>query len=1033
MALDRKAQPVAATIERRRAVAPAVQRSAAPAAPSTSRALQRRLGNHATQLFIARAVQQPKSTRLPKNVSKPNESSELEAEEAARKVVRMPQPAKPATPKQTASGTVQRAEAAPPSKPAVVPASTRVSLPGGTPLPPSVRSFMEPRFGANFGNVRIHTGEAAAQQSAHLNASAFTVGEHVFFARNKFQPESAGGRELIAHELAHTVQQGGAVQRSVDATVTQRSEPRVQRLGIKDALNWIADKARYIPGFTLLTIVLGMNPINWAPVERSGANILRALLELIPVAGPLLAQALEGYGIFAKVGAWLDGKVRALGLVGSALKKALDEFLDSLGWKDIFRLDDVYERGKRIFTEPVDRLLSFGKALVTDILGFIREAILLPLAKIAQTTRGYDLLKAVMGQDPITGEQVPRNAETLIGGFMKFIGQEDVWERMKQANAVARAWAWFQEAVQGLVGFVKQIPALFISALKSLEIIDLVLPPKAFIKIVGVFGSFALQFFTWAGNAVWKLLEIIFDVVSPNALAYIKKTGAALKSILKNPIPFVRNLIRAAKLGFTNFADRFLEHLKAGLLDWLTGSLPGIYLPKSFSLVEIAKFAFSVLGLSWANIRQKLVKAIGETAVKVLETGFDIVVTLVRDGPAAAWDKIKEQLTNLKDMVIDGIIDMVVGIVVKKAVPKLIAMFIPGAGFISAILSIYDTIKVFIEKLARIVQVVKSFVDSIVAIAEGAIDAAAARVESTLAGLLSLAISFLAGFVGLGNVAEKVMGVIEKVRAPIDKALDWLVNWIVTMAKSLFAKVVGKKDDRTEQQKQADFTKAMSEAEAVKTKPDAAEESIRKELPGIKKKYRLESLELVVDSEDASSETVHISGSMSPPKSGPKGKLKKEPGNKANPVEFKWVKPAVAAYPAINVVVGGKPVVAKPLGTTAVGGLNIGVTYGDALAIKNDAVLEVKPVVTGNAVKDNMNKVLKANDYNRETGSDAPRDTDHIVEKQLGGPDALSNLWPLNESTNRSSGSIVRNEIARILALYPKWKTLAGKWIKLKF
>src|SRR5439155_20510650 len=112
-----------------------------------------------------------------------------------------------------------------------------------------------------------------------------------------------------------------------------------------------------------------------------------------------------------------------------------------------------------------------------------------------------------------------------------------------------------------------------------------------------------------------------------------------------------------AKLGFHNFADHFLTHLKAGLIDWLTGSLPGIYIPKAFSLVEIAKFTFSVLGLTWANIRQKLVKATSETVVKALETCFDIVVTLVRDGPAAAWDKIKEQLANLKDMSIGAITD----------------------------------------------------------------------------------------------------------------------------------------------------------------------------------------------------------------------------------------------------------------------------------------------------------------------------------------------------------------------------------------
>src|SRR5262249_33487097 len=111
-----------------------------------------------------------------------------------------------------------------------------------------------------------------------------------------------------------------------------------------------------------------------------------------------------------------------------------------------------------------------------------------------------------------------------------------------------------------------------------------------------------------------------------------------------------------------------------------------------------------------------------------------------------------------------------------------------GAGFISAILSIYDTIMVFVNKISQIIQVVKGFIDSIVAIAAGQIGAAATRVENALAGVLSLAINFLAGFAGLGKVADKIMGVINKIRAPIDKALDWLVNWIVTAAKTLFAK-----------------------------------------------------------------------------------------------------------------------------------------------------------------------------------------------------------------------------------------------------
>jgi hypothetical protein len=693
----------------------------------------------------------------------------------------------------------------------------------GEPLSPAIQSAIETSLQVDLRSVRVRTDPQAQSIAKRLGTRAVTYGTQILLGPG----ERVTDLPLMAHEVAHVAQQQGmprlqgfapdphdvyeheahqtsaAVVRGEPFTVRERtSGPRVQGfdLGLPNPLDYFANKANLIPGFRMFTIILGVNPINMSRVDRSAANILRALIEFLP-GGGLITQALDNHGVFDKVGAWVEQQIQTLGLVGSAIKQAMIDFIASLSLDDILDLGGVWERAKRIFTDPIDRIINFAKGLVTGIIQFIKDAILMPLAKLAEGTRGWDLLIAVLGRNPITGEAVPRTAETLIGGFMKLIGQEDVWENMKRANAIGRAWAWFQGAITALMGFVAQIPTLAMNAFKALELVDIILVPRAFAKVAAVFGNFIGNFISWAGTAVWNLLEIIFDVVSPGALRYIKRAGAALKSILKNPLPFIGNLVKAAKLGFQNFATNFGTHLKAGLIDWLTGSLPGIYIPKAFSLSEIIKFVFSVLGLSWANVRQKLVKVVGETAVKAMETGFDIVITLVTQGPAAAWDKIKDQLANLKDMVIGGITDFVIDMVVKKAIPKLIAMFIPGAGFISAILSIYDTIMVFVNKISKIIQVVTGFIDSLVAIAGGTIAAAATRVETTLAGLLSLAISFLAGFIGLGRVSDKVMGVINKVRAPIDKALDWLINWIVTMAKKLFAMAFGKKDGETDQSK----------------------------------------------------------------------------------------------------------------------------------------------------------------------------------------------------------------------------------------
>ena len=65
---------------------------------------------------------------------------------------------------------------------------------------------MEPRFGQDFGNVRVHTNETAARSAATLRAAAYTVGSHIAFAPERYAPHTGAGRRLLAHELAHVVQ-----------------------------------------------------------------------------------------------------------------------------------------------------------------------------------------------------------------------------------------------------------------------------------------------------------------------------------------------------------------------------------------------------------------------------------------------------------------------------------------------------------------------------------------------------------------------------------------------------------------------------------------------------------------------------------------------------------------------------------------------------------------------------------------------------------------------------------------------------------
>jgi hypothetical protein len=799
------------------------RRSSSPPAVSVRSAVAPNLAQLPTHPANQAAVTARNSVQVQTSLrlSSPNDPAEKEAAATARKIMRMPVPESSVSYVSTGMGGVFREVKkedsdnrvklpAPTVRPSAAPtiltmqeerkiqrqaegqspvssnvaANIQNNIAVGSPLPMTVRRFMEPRFGADFSGVRIHTGNESANLNRQLNAQAFAVSNHIFFGKDKLNPESHEGKELIAHELTHTIQQGAAVQRSEEVSVTQQSPTQVQRLGISDALNYFADKANLIPGFRMFTIILGVNPINMSAVDRSAANILRALVGFIP-GGELIIQALDNYGVFDKVGNWVEQQIRTLGMTGAAIKQAVTQFLDSLGWSDIFNLGGVWERAKRIFTEPIDRIINFAKGLVSGVIQFIKDAILMPLAKLAQGTRGWDLLIAVLGKNPITGEAVPRTAETLIPGFLKLIGQEEVWENMKKANALGRAWAWFQGAMNALMGFVSQIPTLAVNAFKSLELMDIVLLPRAFAKVAAVFGNFIGNFIDWAGTAVWNLLEIIFAVVAPGVMPYIAKAKAAFRTILKDPIAFVGNLVRAGKLGFEMFASNILEHLKAALIKWITGPLgdAGVYIPKSFSLMEIIKLVLSVLGLTWQNIRSKLVKIIPEPVLVGLEKTAGILVTLIKDGPAAAWEQIKAELSELKDQLIAQVTQMITTEVVKAAVVKLLSMLNPAGAVVQAIIAIYNTVTFFIEKINQIAAVVASFIDSISAIASGQVANAAKKVEQTMANTLTVIIAFLAKFAGAGNIPNKLVGIIKKIRQPIDKGLDKIVGWLGNMLK----------------------------------------------------------------------------------------------------------------------------------------------------------------------------------------------------------------------------------------------------------
>lgn len=156
-------------------------------------------------------------------VNEPNDLFEVEADRVADQVMRMPSGDLSAwnrpAPTLQLMPSVMRSEGA--ATPAVTPEVERNIAGmhgGGRPLDDSTQSFFEQRMGADFSNVRVHTDATAVQTSRDINARAFTIGNDIAFNAGEYNPNTAVGKHLLAHELTHTIQQGAS------SEIAQRAE-----------------------------------------------------------------------------------------------------------------------------------------------------------------------------------------------------------------------------------------------------------------------------------------------------------------------------------------------------------------------------------------------------------------------------------------------------------------------------------------------------------------------------------------------------------------------------------------------------------------------------------------------------------------------------------------------------------------------------------------------------------------------------------------------------------------------------------------
>lgn len=463
-----------------------------------------------------------------------------------------------------------------------------------------------------------------------------------------------------------------------------------------------------------------------------------------------------------------------------------------------------------------------------------RERLLGPLTAMARKAPSYDLLALALGRDPISGHAVEQSAGAIVGAVAALVpGGTELIARLRESGAIQRAGAWLSAEVPKLGLSWEAISGLFGRALDSLSSADMLDPTAAWARVAGIFAAPVARLTAFAAGAVEKLQEIAFESalalgggMGDQIMAVLRRGGAVLGSVFRDPIGFAGNLMSAVRGGLGAFMGNIGKHLQTGVLGWLTGALRGVIeLPQRFDLRGIVSVVLQLLGLTWTRLRERLVGRLGAPRVAFLERSVDFVQRIATEGLPAVWEKILEFASGLTDTVFGAIREWITNNIVTAAITRIVTMFNPAGALIQAIMSIYRGVQWLIERAQQLQALASSVFDSIEAIASGRISGAVAAVEGALARTLPVVISFLASQLGLGDGGEHVRKVVDRVRGVVDGAISRVGEWIVRR----FSRTRNRGAEGAEGARDTDRVKREALAEARRVlrarKPESVEQA----------------------------------------------------------------------------------------------------------------------------------------------------------------------------------------------------------------
>ncbi len=590
---------------------------------------------------------------------------------------------------------------------------------------------------------------------------------------------------FLADVLAFVQQIAHQVIEIVRAVVATLAEPLLQTEPIGSV-------------WRLTTQVLHYDPLRGVPVETPTVEILAGFLALIGQQDAL-AQ-MQQRGTLQATADWLDTQVATFaGLVGQL------GTLFSNAWAAIqpenlpHLLETLPALAQQAFS-LVQGVAGFAVTVIATVLDLVKRSLLGWLSEYAAQVPGFDMIIVIIGQNPFTGEAVPRTAETLIRGFITLLpGGAAMYESLAESGVIVSAAERIEGALVSLGITAEMVMRTFLGVWNLVTLESLLAPITTFAQVVALFGDpirRILEFVTVVVEVVVTLVLRLMNVPVELLSSIIASTVAAISDITRDPVGFLLNLLAALKAGFMGFFGNIVTHLTQGLMDWLFRGLGelGVTIPTQWSLGAALDLVLQVLGLSVDFLWRKLGEHLGEERVALIRENLDRLSgawTFIQDvqqrGLAAVWDVVADQLSNLWQTVLSMAMEWIMTRVVASATTKLLSMLDPTGvmAVVNSGIAFFNAVQSAVEYVRDMLEVLGMYVSTLAAVAAGNIEPGARMIEQGLAAIIPIAIGFLARQVGLGNMPERIVEIIGRLREMVERAIDWLIAQALRLGRAV--------------------------------------------------------------------------------------------------------------------------------------------------------------------------------------------------------------------------------------------------------